>query len=227
MKNKSCFLGVSAWAHRGLLAAALVSGVVSLTACAPLVVGAALGTTVMVASDRRTSGTQLEDQNIELKAAARIRERYLDSVRVTVTSYNRVVLISGEVPAESVRAGVVDIVSKVENVKGWHNELAVATSPSLTQRSGDSLVTARVKSAFVDAQDLSANAIKVVTDRGIVYLMGRLTPREINRATEIARSINGVRQVVRLFETISEDDLRRLQAENAPAQVRDGGDAKR
>ncbi len=209
-------------AQRMLLAVAVASGALSLTACAPLVVGAALGTSVMVASDRRTSGAQLEDQGIELKASSRIRERYLDSVRVTVTSYNRVVLITGEVPAESVRAGVVDMVSKVDNVKGWHNELAVATSPSLTQRSSDSLVTARVKSAFVDAQDLSANAIKVVTDRGIVYLMGRLTPREIARATEIARSTNGVRQVVRLFETISEDDLRRLQTENAPAQVRDG-----
>ncbi len=226
MKTNVSDLGASRVMKRLLLATAVVSGTWSLTACAPLVVGAAFGSTVMVASDRRTSGTQLDDQSIELKAAARIRERYLDSVRVTVTSYNRVVLITGEVPAESVRAGVVDIVSKVDNVKHVYNELSVATSPTLTQRSSDSLVTARVKSAFVDAQDLSANAIKVVTDRGIVYLMGRLTPREIARATDIVRSTNGVRQVVRLFETLSEDDLRRLQTENAPAQVRDGSPKK-
>ncbi|MFN3390014.1 MAG: BON domain-containing protein, partial [Allosphingosinicella sp.] len=127
------------------------------------------------------------------------------------TSFNRKVLLTGEVASEADRQRVLRIVQGVDNVAGVVDELAVMGSPSLTARSSDALVTARVKAAFVDAKDLSANAIKVVTERGTVYLMGLVTAREAQRAADIARTVPGVQRVVRVFEIISEADLARLQ----------------
>lgn len=188
--------------------AVVLSGVLS--ACAPLVVGTAMGTSVLVATDRRTSGTQLEDQGIELRAANRLRDQFGDRARVSVTSYNRRVLLTGEVPSEADRATANRIVAGVENVREIVDELGVMSSPSFTARSADTLVTARVKAALVDARDVSANAFKVVTERGTTYLMGRVTQREADRATEVARSIPGVQRVVRVFELISEEELARI-----------------
>ncbi|MFN3610796.1 BON domain-containing protein [Tepidimonas sp.] len=182
-----------------------------LSGCAPLVAGAAVGGTVLVATDRRTSGTQLEDQTIELKIGNRVREQLGERARVNPTSFNRKVLLTGEVASEADRQTVLRIVQGVENVTGVVDELAVMGSPSLTARSSDALVTARVKAAFVDAKDLSANAIKVTTERGTVYLMGLVTAREAQRAADIARAVPGVQRVVRVFEIISEAELARLQ----------------
>ncbi len=187
-----------------------------LSACAPLVVGTAVGSGVLVATDRRTSGIQLEDQGIELRAAARLREQFGDRVRVSVTSYNRRVLLTGEVPSEADRATASRLVAGVENVREIIDELGVMSSPSLTARSADGLVTARVKAAMVDARDLQANVFKVVTERGTTYLMGRVSQRESERATEVTRSIPGVQRVVRVFEIISDEELARLQS--APAR---------
>jgi osmotically-inducible protein OsmY len=191
-----------------LLVAALGS---TLSACAPVVVGAAVGTGVLVATDRRTTGIQVEDEAIELKAGSRISDALGSRVRVNVTSFNRQVLLTGEVGSETDRQRVQQIVSGVENVRSVVNELAVLNSPSLTQRSSDALVTAKVKAGFVDAKELSANAFKVVTERGTTYLMGRVTQREADRATEIARTTGGVQRVVRIFELITEQELRQLQ----------------
>ena len=188
----------------------------ALSACAPLVVGTAVGSGVLVATDRRTSGIQLEDQGIELRAAARLREQFGDRVRVSVTSYNRRVLLTGEVPSEADRATASRLVAEVENVREIIDELGVMSSPSLTARSADGLVTARVKAAMVDARDLQANVFKVVTERGTTYLMGRVTQREAERATDVTRSIPGVQRVVRVFEIISDEELARLQS--APAR---------
>ena len=188
----------------------------ALSACAPLVVGTAVGSGVLVATDRRTSGIQLEDQGIELRAAARLREQFGDRVRVSVTSYNRRVLLTGEVPSEADRATASRLVAGVENVREIIDELGVMSSPSLTARSADGLVTARVKAAMVDARDLQANVFKVVTERGTTYLMGRVTQREAERATEVTRSIPGVQRVVRVFEIISDEELARPQS--APAR---------
>ncbi|MEN9886923.1 MAG: hypothetical protein RL758_1501 [Pseudomonadota bacterium] len=188
----------------------------ALSACAPLVVGTAVGSGVLVATDRRTSGIQLEDQGIELRAAARLREQLGDRVRISVTSYNRRVLLTGEVPSEADRATANRLVAGVENVREIIDELGVMSSPSLTARSADGLVTARVKAAMVDARDLQANVFKVVTERGTTYLMGRVTQRESERATEVTRSIPGVQRVVRVFEIISDEELARLQS--APAR---------
>jgi osmotically-inducible protein OsmY len=200
---------------------AATSLVTALSACAPLVVGA-VGTGVLVAIDRRTSGAQLEDQGIELRAGNRLRDQFGDRARVVVTSFNRRVLLTGEVPSEADRVTAERIVSGVENVREIVNELAVMSSPSFTARTSDALVTARVKAAMVDAADLDASAVKVLTERGTTYLLGRVTPREAERATEITRSISGVQRVVRVFEPITEEELRQIKAappaESAPAK---------
>jgi osmotically-inducible protein OsmY len=193
----------------GTLVLAL-AGLSTLTACVPLVVGGAAAG-ALVASDRRTSGTQLEDETIELRSASRIRADFGTRVRVNVTSYNRQVLLTGEVPNVQDRAAVAQLVGKVDNVESVVNELAVQSSPSLAERSTDLLVTGRIKAALLDARDLQANSVKVVTERGVAYLMGRLTAREAERVTIVVRAVPGVQRVVRIFETISEDDLRRLQ----------------
>ncbi|MEP6971736.1 MAG: BON domain-containing protein [Betaproteobacteria bacterium] len=186
-----------------------------LSACAPIILGgAAMG--ALVATDRRTSGTQLEDEGIELRSIGRINENLGDRVHVSVTSYNRQVLLTGEVPSARDKQLAEQIVSRVENVRLVANELAVLDSPSLTQRSTDALITGKIKAAMLDSKDLFANAFKVVTERGIVYLMGRVTQREANRATDIARSTGGVQKVIRLFEVISEDELQRTLPGQSP-----------
>ncbi|MBS3911007.1 MAG: BON domain-containing protein [Hydrogenophaga sp.] len=189
------------------LTAVLLGAAVS--ACAPLIVGGAM-TGALVATDRRTSGAQLEDKGIELRAANRLRERIGQRGNVSVTSYNRQVLLTGEVASEQDKALAETIVAGVENVRSIVNELGVLGASSLTQRSSDTLVTGRVKAAMIDARDLSASAVKVVTSRGTVYLMGRLTQREADRATEITRNTQGVQRVVRVLEIISEEELARL-----------------
>ena len=185
------------WPARTLLAvltAATLGG--ALSACAPIVVGAAVGTGVLVATDRRTSGAQLEDEAIELKSGNRIRDAVGTRVRVNVTSFNRQVLLTGEVPNEVDKMQVQKVVEGVENVRTVVNELAVSDSPSLVQRSTDTLLTARVKAGFVDAKDLSSNVFKVVTERDTVYLMGLVTQQEADRATAIARTTGSVKRVV-------------------------------
>jgi osmotically-inducible protein OsmY len=181
----------------------------TLGGCAPVMIGGAVVGS-LVAVDRRTSGAQLEDEGIELRAGSRIRDNLGDRGHINVTSYNRQVLLTGEVPRAQDVQLVEQIVSRVENVQSVVNDLAVLGNSTLTQRSSDALTTGRIKAAMVDAPDLYASAFKVVTERGTTYLMGRVTQREADRATDIARSANGVQKVVRVFEIISEDELRSL-----------------
>ena len=199
-----------------LLAAAALAG--GLSACVPLVMGgAAVGT--LVAVDRRTSGTQLEDEGIEFRAANRLHGLYGDRAHVNVTSWNRQVLLTGEVPTQEDLQKAEQTLREVENVRSIVNDLVVAPPSSLSQRSNDTLITGKVKASFVDAKDLVSAAFKVVTERGVVYLMGRVTQREATRATEIARGVSGVTKVVRVFEIISEEELRRNFANPQPAPV--------
>ena len=214
-----------ALARLAALSLSAATVVVSLSACAPLMIGSAVGG-AMVATDRRTSGAQLEDQGIELRATNRLRDQLGERGNVSVTSYNRQVLLTGEVPTEADKAAVEKTVSGVDNVRGIVNELAVLGASSLTQRSSDTLITGRVKAAMVDARDLSANAVKVVTTRGTVYLMGRVTQREADRATEITRNTQGVQRVVRVLEIISEEELVRLLPQPTPAPVKDATPSK-
>lgn len=190
-----------------LLAAAALAG--SLSACAPLVLGGAAVGAVMV-YDRRTSGAQVEDETIELRGASALRQALGDRAHFNITSYNRQVLLTGEVPNEQAKQTAEQVVSKVENVTGIVNELAVMPNTSLAQRSNDTLITGKVKASLVDDRSLYVGAFKVVTERGVVYLMGRVTQREADRATQIARNISGVQRVVRIFEIISDEELRRL-----------------
>ena len=189
------------------LAAALLAG--SLAGCAPLIVGgAAVGTALMV-TDRRSSGAQIDDEAIELRAASRMREAFGDRAHINVTSYNRQVLLTGEVPSEAMKQQAEQVAGRVDNVRGIVNELAISpTSSTLPQRSNDVLITGKIRASLVDARDLQANAYKVVTERGTVYLMGRVTPYEADRATSIARQISGVQRVVRIFEIATPEELR-------------------
>ncbi len=185
------------------------STVVGLSACAPVVIGGAV-MGGLVATDRRTPGIQLEDETIELRSARFIRENFGERTHVNVTSYNRQVLLTGEVPNELDKKSIQQVVSRVENIRTIINELAVAPVSSLSQRSSDALITGLARASMVDTKDLFANAFKVVTERSTIYLMGRVTQREADRATEIARSTGNVQKVVRLFEILTENELKGL-----------------
>ncbi len=182
----------------------------TLGGCAALVVGGAVLGTALMVTDRRTTGVQIEDQSIELKAATRIREAVGDRGHISVVSYNRMVLLTGEVASEADRAAIEQTVSRIENVRSTVNELAVMGSSSMTARSNDTILTSKVKASFLDAKDLHANAIKVVTERATVYLMGRVSEREAVRATDLARGVSGVQKVVRVFEILTDAELAAL-----------------
>ncbi|MEN9630308.1 MAG: hypothetical protein RJA10_3536 [Pseudomonadota bacterium] len=217
MKIKSERMPVSAaargWTRSIALSLAAVSATAALSGCAAALIGGAMvGGTLMVI-DRRTSGTQVEDQGIELKALVRVREMALPA-NITVTSYNRVALITGQVPREADKQAVEQSIARIENVRGVVNELSVGESASVSSRTNDSILSGKVKAAFVDAKDLQAPAAKVVTERGVVYLMGRVTEREANRFAEVARSQNGVQKVVKVFDLITEAELAALVSRN-------------
>jgi osmotically-inducible protein OsmY len=184
----------------------LLSG---LSGCASLIVGGAVVGGV-VAIDRRTAGTQLEDEAIELKVASAMRRELGDRVHLNVTSYNRQVLITGEAATAADRERAEKLAQSQDNVKAVVNDLAVMAPSSLSQRSNDAYITGKIKASYLDAKDIQVNSIKVVTERGVAYLMGRVTQREATRATEIARGVSGVVKVVRVFDTISEEELKRL-----------------
>ena len=180
-----------------------------LSACAPMMMAGMAGS-ALVATDRRTSGTQLEDETIEFRGSARVRDMFGEKVHVNITSFNRQVLLTGEVPTERDRQTIVGMVEKLENVKSVVNELAVMPVTSVSSRSGDLVVTGKIKASLIDSRDLFANAFKVVTERNTAYVMGRVTQREADSATNVIRNVSGVNKVVRLFEIISEEELRNL-----------------
>lgn len=206
--------------HTRILSAALAASLAcgALSGCVPLVLGGAFAGSVLVATDRRTSGAQLEDEGLELRAAARFRDEFGQRAHINATSYNRQLLLTGEVPTAQDKATAEQAASKLENVKSVVNELGVLGNTNLSARSSDTLVTSRVKAALVDDKELFANAFKIVTERGTVYMMGRVTQREATKATEVVRRQDGVQRVVRVLEIISEEELRRLMPASAPAQ---------
>ena len=182
-----------------------------LSACAPLIIGGAAVSGALMYTDRRTSGAQIEDQAIEVKAEKRLKTLLGDRGHVNVTSYNRIVLVTGEVATEEDRKAVEQLVAGVENQRSVVNETAVMALSTLSSSSNDLIITSKVKATFLDAADLEGQAFKVVTERGIVYLMGRVTAAEADRATELARKVGGVQKVVRVVELISESDLREIR----------------
>jgi osmotically-inducible protein OsmY len=174
----------------------------ALAGCAAMVGGAVVQGSLM-AVDRRTAGTQVDDQTIGVRAASAVGTAIGDRGHVNVNSYSRVVLITGEVPTEADRAAVEAAVAKVENVRAVLNELAVMPNTTLSQRSNDTIITGKVKAAFVDTPGLQVVSISVVTERGTVFLMGRLTDAEATLAANVARSVGGVQKVVKVFEILT------------------------
>jgi osmotically-inducible protein OsmY len=164
------------------------------------------GVGVLAFADRRSTETQVTDEGIELRSGSRISEKYGSNTHVNVTSYNRTVLLTGEVPDAAAKTNIEKLVSEVQNVKAISNELQVAGASTLTARSNDTYITSKVKARFVDANKFAANHVKVVTEAGVVYLMGLVTQAESAAAVEVARTTGGVQKVVRVFEIISDAD---------------------
>lgn len=199
------------WSRRMAAVALCGTMLASLQGCVEMMVGSAVMGT-LAASDRRTFGAQTEDKAIVFKGETRIPNVVDDAGHVNVASFNRKVLITGEVQNEEMKAAVEREVAAIEGVQSIVNELEVMGASSLTARSNDTLITGKVKAAFVDTKDLYANSIKVVTERGTVYLMGRVTQREARLAAEVASNVSGVQKVVKVFDYISEDDLKQMTA---------------
>jgi len=178
-----------------LLVAVLLHG-----CAAAVVTGGAAG--VSMVTDKRTTGTVIEDQAIELKALRAFSENkeISEKAHLNVTSYNTVVLVTGETPDENLRQQAIDLVGKIEKVSQVHNEIAIAAPSSLVSRSSDSLITSKVKARLIAEKNVKSLSIKVVTDKGVVYLMGLISRKEAELATEIARQTSGVQKVVMLFE---------------------------
>ncbi len=182
------------------------------------------GAGVLMATDRRPAETYVTDEAIEVRANNRIKDQFGDRVHVSVTSYDRSVLLVGEVPDAATRSAVEKIVSTVPNVKSISNELMIAGANSLSGESNDDYITTKVKARFVDANQFSANHVKVVTEAGVVYLLGIVTQREADEAVQIARTTAGVMKVVRVFEIISDERAR--QIDSAPTADTRTGPAK-
>ena len=187
------------WASLAL-AAALLGG------CAAVVVGAGGAAAYGALEDRRTAGSQLEDASNELRAVNRIAERFGDSVHVNVTSYNRALLLTGEVPDARAREEIEKIAAALPNARSVANELEVAGAASFGARANDSLITSKVKVRLLDAKRFNPLHVKVVTEAGVVYLMGIVTEQEANDAVEVARTTGGVRKVVKIFEYCKPSD---------------------
>ena len=182
------------------LALAVMASAALLQGCELALIGAGAGAAYSTIEDRRSSGTQLDDDAIELRAGSRIVDRFADQVHVNVAAFNRAALITGEVPDEAVRAEVEKIVRGVPNVRGVTNEVQLAPVTSLGERTNDSLITAQVKTRYLRANAFNPVHVKVVTEASVVYLMGVVTEREADDAVDIARTTSGVRKVVKIFE---------------------------
>jgi osmotically-inducible protein OsmY len=201
----------SSMLSKAILAAALAT---SLSGCIEMMVGSAVVGAVATA-DRRTLGAQTEDKAIAVKGEVKIAKIVGDAGHVNVTSYNRKVLVTGEVRDEAMKQSVERELRGIDNVISVINELEIAGPASYTSRSSDALITTKVKASLVDKKTVSAVSFKVVTERGNVYLMGIVTPREGNIASEVAQGVSGVQRVVKIFEYISEEDLKAMQPQSA------------
>ena len=182
------------------LAALIIAVAPLIQACIPLMLGAGVGAGVMMAEDRRTSGTILEDETIEIKASNRITEKYGEQGHVSVTSFNRFVLLTGQVPTEEIKQDLSVLVLEVPNVRNVQNELVVGGNSSTTSRASDALLSSRVKARLAQNKDVGANHVKVVSENGSVFLMGLVTRAEGDAASKTAATTSGVQKVVKVFE---------------------------
>ena len=204
-----------------LTAAALVTG--SLVGCVPLVVGGAAAGAGMVATDRRSSGVQVDDQSIELRGASRIRDIANDNMNVTVVSFNRQVLLVGTVGSDADKRRAEEVVRGVANVRNVVNEIVVGPALGFPERSNDTYITGKVKASLLDTNDLFANSFKVITEGGVVYLMGIATRTETDRASNITRGVDGVRKVVRVVDIVTDAELAAIGVSNGNSSAQPGG----
>ena len=196
-----------------------------LSSCAlplvPFLAASAIGTGALVMTDRRTVGMQVEDKGIQSRVSDRIGMAHADGVHVNVTSFNRLVLLTGEVPNDKIKQEVGKIAASVENVTKVVNELAVQFNSSVSSRAKDSLITTKVKATFVDDSSVQANVFKVVTERGDVYLMGRVTTTEADAASDLTSRVSDVKKVVKVFEYISEEEKQKINNKKPDDETQD------
>jgi osmotically-inducible protein OsmY len=207
--------------------AARMRNFAALALCIPLLSGCfgaaavGVGAGALMMADRRNSETYIADEGIEIRAASRISEKYGDQVHINATCYNRMILLTGEAPTAEIKADIERIAAGVPNVKSISNELAIAGPSSFGGRSNDSYITSKVKARFVDANKFAANHVKVVSEAGVVFLIGLVTQAEANAAVEIARTTGGVQKVVRVFEIITPEQAKALDNAPPPAPAAD------
>ncbi|OZI53200.1 phospholipid-binding protein [Bordetella genomosp. 4] len=197
-----------------LLAAMIATAAVSLSACAPLIVGGAAATTAVVITDRRTSGAQLEDKNIEFKAEKQIGDKLGDSARVNALSYNNVLLLTGDVPSAEAKAQATSIAQSIQHVKKVVNQLNIGPAAPFSTRSNDTWLTSKVKTQLINTKYVPSATIDITTDRGVVYMMGLVTEAEGDYAANAASTVSGVTKVVKIFETISREEALRLSGQS-------------
>ncbi len=222
--SKKIFSGKS-WRYR---VAAVILGsamLCSLPACVPVMMASGAVSGSMAATDRRTLGAQTEDKVILLKGENAVSNLVGDKGHVNVTSFNRKVLLTGEVQSEAMKQAVGNTIAQIENVESVVNELAIAAPSSFTSRSNDTLITGKVTASFIDDKKLFSQSLKTVTERGTVYLMGRVTEPEGNRAARVAGGVSGVQRVIKVFEYISEQELQRLSTLSAPRTDQNAAEA--
>lgn len=199
-----------------LLAATLAG---SLQGCVPVMVAGAAGAgAVMLGADRRSTGAYVDDESLEWKIGSQISDRYGDRVHVNVVSFNRVVLLTGEVPDQSVKDALPAIANSNANVRSVVNDVVIGPNSSFNARSNDTLITSKVKARFVDGATFGVTHVKVYTEAGTVYLMGLVTHKEADAATELARTTSGVVKVVRVFEYIADDEARKMDTQTKEGQ---------
>lgn len=197
--------------RRRLLSAVLAAGLLpALSACVPAIVATGAAVTLISAHDRRSTGTQADDETSEWKGSNRLPAQYGDAVHVNFTAFNRRLLVSGEVPSEDVRQAIGALAEQIEGIRQVHNELQVAPPATLGSRSNDAWISSKFKARLVDSNQLSANHIKPLTESGTLFLMGIVAEREARVAVAIARTTAGVRKVVNLLEVLPDEEIRRI-----------------
>lgn len=198
---------------------AIVAAALALPACAPLIIGGIAAGTAIVATDRRTTGAQLDDKTIQSRVANELSDALRgNTVHINVNSFERRVLLTGEVPNETIKTQAGEIAARSKNVRIVNNELAITTPSTFGERTDDNALGTRVRAAFVNTKEIAFNSVDIVTERRIIYLMGAVTQKEADVAAHVASRVSGVQQVVKLFdiETAAEVNQRRLGASSPP-----------
>ena len=212
----------TAISYRLMFTSLSLAALTTLSACGPLVVGGTAAGTALVATDRRTAGQQVEDQAIEMKVSAEIRREFADvqNLRVTAHSYAGQVLLLGDVPNPQIKQRAGELASQVEKVQRVINEIRVGDVTPASVRTNDAWLSSKVRTALINTKEVPSLTINVTTERGIVYLQGRVTDEEGQRAAIATSSVSGINKVVKLFDIVSAESL---SQPNAPAPIQDAG----